>query len=371
MPLVPPKPVFQIGLGSVTGKTLETLPAIRWEPGLNFVVDALLGNDYGSGHYSVNLAHTHRKTPMPIPAYQELYKDLLSLASDGKARSMREIRDALAEKLGINEDEKALLLPSGKQRVWDSRVGWAKTYLVKAGLLTQPKRGFVEIDQRGRQVLSEKPAVIDDNYLLRFQEFRDFAFPGTTNGTAETDVAPVSVSSQTPEEMMESAYLQLRLQVESDMLSRIMSCTPAFFEQLVVDLLVKMGYGGSRIDAGKAIGQSGDGGIDGIIKGDKLGLDALYIQAKRWTNSVGRPEVQRFAGALQGQRAKKGVMITTSTFTREAHEYANQVDTKIVLIDGKLLTQLMFDHGLGCASQSVFELKKVDSDYFEPDSSSE
>lgn len=304
---------------------------------------------------------------MPIPAYQELYKDLLSLASDGKARSMREIRDALAQRLGITEDEKALLLPSGKQRVWDSRVGWAKTYLVKAGLLAQPKRGFVEIDQRGLQVLAEKPAIIDDKYLMRFQEFRDFAAPGTTNSEADNAEAQVPATSQTPEEMMESAYLRLRLQVESDMLSRIMSCTPAFFEQLVVDLLLKMGYGGSRIDAGKAIGQSGDGGIDGIIKEDKLGLDTLYIQAKRWTNSVGRPEVQRFAGALQGQRAKKGVMITTSTFTRDAHEYATQVETKIVLIDGKLLTQLMFDHGLGCASQSVFELKKVDSDYFEPD----
>lgn len=342
-----------------------------WEPADDFIVCALLGNDSLQPPSRINFAQFHQKKIMSIPSYQELYKDLLNIASDGNARSMREIRDALAQRLGITDDEKSLLLPSGKQRVWDSRVGWAKTYLVKAGLLAQPKRGFVEIDQRGRQVLSEKPAVIDDKYLMRFPEFREFAGPGTANGSPDSGDVEAVPTSQTPEEMMETAYVQLRQQVESDMLGRIMTCSPAFFEQLVVDLLLTMGYGGSRIDAGKAIGQSGDGGIDGIIKEDKLGLEALYIQAKRWANSVGRPEVQRFAGALQGQRAKKGVMITTSTFTKEAHEYAKHVDTKIVLIDGKLLTQLMFDHGLGCASQSVFELKKIDSDYFEPDSGSE
>lgn len=289
--------------------------------------------------------------------------------SDGHTRSMRELRDALAQKLGISENETSLLLPSGTQRVWDSRVSWAKTYLVKAGLLVQPKRGFVEITQRGRQALLEEPGIIDDKYLMRFPEFRDFAGSGT-NDSSEPSENPAQATSQTPEEMIESAYLQLRKQVESDMLNHIMVCTPSFFERLVVDLLLKMGYGGSRADAGKAIGRSGDGGIDGIIKEDKLGLETLYIQAKRWTNSVGRPEVQQFAGALHGQRAKKGVMITTSTFTREAYEYANQIDTRIVLIDGKELTGLMFDHGLGCTSQSVFELKAIDSDYFEPDSGS-
>lgn len=166
---------------------------------------------------------------------------------------------------------------------------------------------------------------------------------------------------------METAYQKLRQQLESEMLERTLACTPSFFEQLVVDLLLLMGYGGSRRDAGQAIGQSGDGGIDGIIKEDRLGLDTLYIQAKRWSGSVGRPEVQRFAGALQGHRARKGVMITTSTFTKDAHEYANNVETKIVLIDGKRLTKLMFDFGLGCSTQSTFELKQIDSDYFDPD----
>lgn len=308
---------------------------------------------------------------MPIPTYQELYKDILTVAATGEPKSMRQLRDILAQRLKITEEEQALFLPSGKQKIWDSRVGWAKTYLVKAGLLTQPKRGFVQIESRGTNVLAENPAVIDDAYLMRFPEFKEFKVPGESNGDDVGASAAVADSGQTPEEMIESAYQQLRQQVESEMLARIMSCTPGFFEQLVVDLLLKMGYGGSRIDAGKAIGQSGDGGIDGIIKEDKLGLDTLYIQAKRWTNSVGRPEVQQFAGALHGQRAKKGVMITTSTFTKDAHHYANSVDTKIVLIDGKSLTRLMFDHGLGCASQSVYELKKIDSDYFEPDSASE
>jgi restriction system protein len=214
--------------------------------------------------------------------------------------------------------------------------------------------------------LAENPQVLDNNYLLKFPEFKDFTMAAGDNGSA--DELPIAAldTSQTPEEMMEGAYQRLRQQFESDLLSRIMACSPAFFEQLVVDLLVAMGYGGTRSDAGKAIGQSGDGGIDGIIKEDKLGLDTLYIQAKRWQNSVGRPEVQRFAGALHGQRARKGVMITTSRFTSDAHEYVAALETKIVLIDGNLLTRLMFDHNLGCASQSVFEVKKIDSDYFDP-----
>jgi len=219
-------------------------------------------------------------------------------------------------------------------------------------------------------VLGENLAIIDDKYLMRFQEFRDFVEPAAADDVIHDADTVTAHKTQTPEEKMEMAYQQLRQQLESEMLNQIMLCTPAFFEQLVVDLLLKMGYGGSRVDAGKAIGRSGDGGIDGIIKEDKLGLDALYLQAKRWKESVGRPEVQRFAGALHGQRAKKGVMITTSSFTREAHDYANTVDTKIVLIDGKLLTQLMFDNGLGCSSRSVFDLKEIDSDYFEPDNNS-
>lgn len=304
---------------------------------------------------------------MPIPTYQELYPSLLALLANGKTLSMKEARESLATELKISKKDRAEHLPSGLQKIWDSRVGWAKTYLVKAQLLHQPARGFVQITPRGKQVLAEKPKLIDDKYLTRFAEFLEFYEPSrgeTENTEPQTEIQQ---ALKTPEELMETAYQKLRQQLESEMLERILACTPSFFEQLVVDLLLLMGYGGSRRDAGQAIGQSGDGGIDGIIKEDRLGLDTLYIQAKRWSSSVGRPEVQRFAGALQGHRAKKGVMITTSTFTKDAHEYANNVETKIVLIDGKRLTKLMFDFGLGCSTQSTFELKKIDSDYFDPD----
>ncbi len=302
---------------------------------------------------------------MSIPAYQELYRDMLKTLSDGKSRSMSELRAALGDKFGIDEEQRKQLLPSGSQRLWDSRVGWAKTYLVKGGLLAQPKRGIVEITERGKQVLKEDPPVLDDKYLVRFPEFKEFATPTSRNGEGEEFVPEPIELDQTPEELIESAYQKMRRQIESELHERIMTCSPKFFEQLVVDLLLAMGYGGSRSDAGRAIGQSGDGGIDGIIKEDRLGLDTLYLQAKRWTGTVGRPEVQRFAGALHGQRANRGVMLSTGTFTREAHEYVGQVETRIILIDGNLLTQLMFEHGLGCSSQSTYDVKRIDSDYFE------
>lgn len=292
--------------------------------------------------------------------------DILAIVSDGELRSIRELREALAQRLQLSDEQQSLLLPSGKQRVWDSRVGWAKTYLVKGGLLSQPARGFIKVTTRGLEVLSENPKVLDDKFLSRFTEFTEFVQP---DAKAAEEPKPLMTEQQTrtPEETMEFAYQQIRQQLEKEMLSRIMLCSASFFEQLVVDLLLKMGYGGSRLDAGQAIGQSGDGGIDGIIKEDRLGLDTLYIQAKRWQAVVGRPEVQRFAGALQGQRARKGIMITTSNFSRDAHDYVSHLETKIVLIDGRLLTQLMFEHGLGCATHSNYELKQIDGDYFESD----
>lgn len=304
---------------------------------------------------------------MPIPSYQDLYKDFLTSICDGGIYSMNQVRDLLSAKLSVSEEERTTLLPSGKQRIWNSRVGWSKTYLAKAGLVVQPQRGFVQISSRGLDVLAEQPTLIDDKYLCRFDEFRDFVSPG---GSGDYDLELTIKATSTgisPEEQLESSYLQVRQALQSELLDRIMTCSPEFFEQLVIDLLLKMGYGGSPSDAAK-VGRSGDGGIDGIIKEDKLGLNTLYLQAKRWANSVGRPEVQRFAGALHGQRAKKGILITTSTFTKEAESYANNIETKIVLIDGRKLTEFMFDYGLGCSSQSIFELKKIDSDYFDLDS---
>lgn len=301
---------------------------------------------------------------MALPSYQDLYPDLLSAIRDGQEYSMRSVREILASKLELGSQDLEELLPSGRQRVFDSRVGWAKTYLAKAGLVDQPRRGIIKITKRGLDALELPREQINNNLLKQYSEFNDFYQRGDEADDSAI-VQKVDVE-QTPEELIEGAYEKLRAHLEEEILERIKTCSPTFFEHLVVDLLIRMGYGGSRKDAGKAMGKSGDGGIDGIIKEDKLGLDAVYIQAKRWdSNSVGRPEIQKFAGALQGHRAKKGVFITTSTFSREAREFAGAVETRIVLIDGRELTKLMVDHGLGCTTEAVYEVKRLDTDYFE------
>ncbi|MCL6559753.1 MAG: restriction endonuclease, partial [Firmicutes bacterium] len=243
-----------------------------------------------------------------------------------------------------------------------NRVGWARTYLKKAGLLESTRRGYFRITERGLEVLKKSPSRIDVHFLEQFAEFREFRMLRHKKEDEDTTEAELSVS--TPEEVLESAYKQLRDNLANELLQQIKASSPSLFEKLVVELLVKMGYGGSRQDAGKAIGKSGDEGIDGIIKEDRLGLDIIYIQAKRWENTVGRPEVQKFAGALQGQRARKGIMITTSSFSQEAQDYASRIDNKIVLIDGERLAQLMIDHNLGVSSVAAYEIKKIDSDYF-------
>src|SRR5205085_3578467 len=249
----------------------------------------------------------------------------------------------LAEEFELSEEDRKQLLPSGSQQKFENRVGWAATYLKKAGLLESKRRGYYKISERGLQVLSKNPSTIDNSFLSQFPEFVMFKTRRTeTNSTPES-----IIDVQTPEESLELGYQKIRDELASQLLERIKQCSPAFFERLVIELLVKMGYGGSRIDAGKAIGKSGDGGIDGIIKEDKLGLDVIYIQAKRWDgNSIGGPSVQQFAGALQGQRANKGIFITTSTFTDAARKYVAQIGSKIVLIDGEQLAQLMIDHKL-------------------------
>ena len=227
-----------------------------------------------------------------------------------------------------------------------------------------PRRGALRITARGKQILGENPSRIDVRFLERFPEF--IAFRDAPRIARETVPEPtVSAIEQTPEEALELAHQSLRVSLAQDILTRILSCSPTFFERLVVELLVKMGYGGSRRDAGERIGQSGDGGIDGIIKEDRLGLDTIFIQAKRWQGSVGRPEIQKFVGALQGQRAKKGVFITTSSYTAEAIDYASRIDTKVVLIDGQLLANLMMDFDVGVSVSASYIVKRIDSDYFE------
>lgn len=294
---------------------------------------------------------------------------ILEIAGDGQEHKLRDAVEALAEKFSLSEEERNELLPSGSQAVFNNRVGWAKTYLKKAGLLESPKRGFFKISPKGKSLLAENPERIDNSTLKRYDDFQDFRSKNKSNNLKEeSDQTTIESSlslNETPEDSLASAYRNFQANIESEMLETVIQVSPTFFERLVVDLLVKMGYGGNRQDAAQAVGQSGDGGIDGIINEDQLGLDVIYIQAKRWEGNVGRPEVQKFAGALQGQRAKKGVFITTSSFTKSAIDYVSVIDTKIILIDGKRLAKLMVDHGVGVSSVGVYEIKKIDSDYFE------
>jgi restriction system protein len=302
---------------------------------------------------------------MPIPDYQTLMLPLLRFAADGSDHTTREAVEVLATEFQLTPAERNELLASGQQAIFNNRIGWANSYLKKAGLLESPRRGSLRITARGKQILGDNPARIDVKYLERFPEFIEFRDASRNNRETTTTESVAIATEQTPEEALELAHQSLRLSLAQDILSRILSCSPTFFERLVVELLVKMGYGGSRRDAGERIGESGDGGIDGIIKEDRLGLDTIYIQAKRWQGSVGRPEIQKFVGALQGQRAKKGVFITTSSYTAEAIDYASRIDTKVVLIDGQLLANLMMDFDVGVSVSASYIVKRIDSDYFE------
>ncbi|MFO1385308.1 MAG: restriction endonuclease [Chitinivorax sp.] len=301
---------------------------------------------------------------MAIPDYQSCMLPLLKLVADGNDHSLREVVDLLAGVFQLTEAERAELLPSGGQQVFHNRIGWARSYLKKAGLLDAPRRGVFRITPRGLDVLARQPVRIDVRFLEQFPEFVQFR-EGSRKEGAELPALPQEESDGTPEEMLELAHQKIRSELAQELINRILLCSPAFFESLVVELLVKMGYGGSRKDAGERIGQSGDGGIDGIIKEDRLGLDVIYLQAKRWQGSVGRPEIQKFVGALQGQRARKGVFITTSGFTADAVDYVSRVDTKVVLIDGSLLANLMIDFDVGVSVAAAYTVKKIDSDYFD------
>lgn len=300
-----------------------------------------------------------------IPDYQSIMLPLLRSISDNKEHKMRDVTDRLASQLGVTEEEKKELLPSGAAPVFYNRTAWAKTYLKKAGLIDSPKQGFVVITKRGLEVLKKNPKSIDVKFLKQFSEFIEFQATKREDETIVTGQIEDN-SAQTPEEALETAYQKIRKSLAQDILNKVITLSPGFFERLVVDLLVKMGYGGSIKDAGRAIGKSGDEGIDGTIKEDKLGLDIIYIQAKRWQpgNVVGRPELQKFVGALAGQGAKKGIFITTSSFTKDALEYIPKNETKIVLIDGQLLSQYMIDYNLGVTSVNSYEVKRMDSDYF-------
>lgn len=301
---------------------------------------------------------------MPVPDYQTVMLPLLRIYSDGAIHSLNEAIDTLAREFKLTDDDLRVLLPSGRQTTFRNRVGWARTYMSKAGLLATAKRGHFSITKAGLAVLAENPTRIDARFLRQFPSFVQFQESKHESDLSTTVPLPHSETKESPEEQIESAHTQLTRALAGELLTRIQTSAPDFFERLVVELLLKMGYGGSRQDAGRAIGRSGDGGIDGIINEDRLGLDSIYLQAKRWENPVGRPEIQKFAGALAEHRAKKGVFITTSAFTKEARTSADKHDARIVLIDGEKLATLMIDHGLGVTLEASYEVKRIDSDYF-------
>lgn len=304
---------------------------------------------------------------MAVPGFQHFMLPLLKIMSDQQEHSISLATNEVAEQLHMTEEDKSELLPGGAQTRLVNRVSWACMYLTRAGLLKRPRRGRYCITDRGLAVLKKSPVQIDIPFLNQFAEFVEFTKIRAVKAATSQDINIPLIESEareTPEESLDSSYQSLRRAIAQDLLDRTRLCSPRFFEKLVVDLLVAMGYGGSRQDAGQAIGKSGDDGIDGIIKEDKLGLDAVYIQAKRWQAQVGRPVVQAFIGSLEGQRARKGVLITTSGFTSDAREYVNRIEKKIVLIDGEQLAQFMIDHGIGVTDVVVYTIKKVDSDYF-------
>ena len=300
-----------------------------------------------------------------IPDFQTLMLPFLQHIADGKEHSTTETLDSLAVQFKLTEEELNHYLPSGNQKIFYNSVFWAKAHLKMAGLLENTKRGHFKITDIGKQVLSSKPSIINLVFLKQFPEYLENSGKSKTDEKYSIIEIDSDESSATPEEILESNYLKIRKNLALEILTKIKSSTPAFFENLVVELLVKMGYGGTIKEAGKSIGRSGDEGIDGIIKEDRLGLDIIYIQAKRWENVVGRPEIQKFVGALAGQGAKKGVFITTSRFTDEAKEYQPKNETKIVLIDGKQLADLMIDFDLAVSTTHTFTIKRIDNDYFE------
>src|SRR6185295_7588313 len=307
-----------------------------------------------------------RRIIVAIPDYESLMFPLLRLAAQTPQMevSAREAASVLADQFNLTDDERTALLPSGATFVFASRVNWACTYLKKAGLLVATRRGFFRITDRGTEVLKSKPKKLDNDFLDRFLEFREFRARGKKEGRKQAESG--AGAAGVPEEVMASQYDLQRKALAAQILDAVKGASPQFFERLVDTLLVKMGYGGTLQDAGAAVGRSGDGGVDGVIKEDKLGLDTIYVQAKRWDDKpVGSPQVDQFAGALQKKKARKGVFLTTSTFTSEALRSVADYSARIVLIDGPALAELMIDHDVGVSVTTSYHLKRIDSDFFD------
>lgn len=303
-----------------------------------------------------------------IPEFQTLMLPVLEFCGDQKEHGSRETIEYISDKLSLTPDERQQLLSNGRRTVIYDRVLWARTYMKMAELLESPKRGNYRITKRGLDVLTQKPLRIDIKFLMQFPEFVNFYRKNKPekemNGNSEENHLQPDEPVLTPEEQLENAYESIREKLADEILEQLKGVSPDFFERIVVEVIVSMGYGGSRKDAGQTVGRSGDGGIDGIINEDRLGLDIIYLQAKRWQGTVGRPEIQKFAGALLGKQARKGIFITTSDFSAEAKDYVKNLDARIILIDGNQFARFMIDCNVGVSTVSTYEIKRLDSDYF-------
>ncbi len=299
---------------------------------------------------------------MAVPDFQSFFKPILDVAADNQEHSVKDTKSIIKLVMNLSEADLSEKLPSGTQFKFDNRIAWAISYFVQAKVLERPKRAHFKITDRGRELHQLNHNRIDVAILKAYPEFLEFhsSKASSTGASIETDTSVTA----TPDEILQQAYQSMRNDLASEILEKIKSNSPGYFENLVVDLLVAMGYGGSRADAGQSLGRSGDEGIDGIIKEDRLGLDVIYLQAKRWDSTVGRPEIQRFVGALHGKRAKKGVFITTGKFSADALEYVATIDPKVILIDGRTLVEHMIDFNLGVTTATTYEIKRIDSDYF-------
>lgn len=296
-----------------------------------------------------------------IPNFQSLMLPLLKLLENGEKHRIRECIDKLADEFNLTEDEKKKLLPSGHEPVFTNRVRWAQTYLKKAGLIESPEKGFIKITERGREALKENHEKIDIKFLMNYKEFKEWM--GRERDSTVNDIEkPLS-----PEEIIDEQFKLYNDVLKGELMEKINSLSSEAFEKLVIDFILKLGYGGSYEDVSTHLGKSGDEGLDGVIKQDVLGMDNIYLQAKKWKDTpVGRPEVQKFVGALTGKGAKKGIFITTSKFSNEAIEYANSLkDIKVVLIDSGTLLEYMIKYNIGVKIDRVLEFKKIDEDYFE------
>lgn len=308
---------------------------------------------------------------MGVPDFQAFFYPILKYSSDGQEHSLDEIRAFLTQKFSLTDEDKAERVPSGTQTKFDNRIYWTKSYFSKAKLIENTKRSHFKITDRGLKFLQKFDSSISINDLKTIEEFKEFNNGNTFISDSTTIETKTGVDSlleiKTPLEKLEETYQYIQHELASELLEKIRLNTWQFFEDLVVDLMVKMGYGGSRSKAGESIKRTNDEGIDGIINEDKLGLDVIYLQAKMWKTetSIGRPEIQKFVGALHGQRAKKGVFITTSSFSKGAIEYVKVIEPKVILIDGKTLTNLMIEFNVGTTTVESYQIKKIDLDYFE------